>query len=153
MPSETRRLARRGRGGGTRRVPPRSAELCEANFSRRNAPLTPHSPIPLRPFIGRYFLPIFHSKFFLKSPKKRTPRGYFKKFLRFVARLRATFGAFGGISERALIWVCEPRRGAGKQTTPSPKCKRLRLSASFCKGSRLCPTMFLKQQGVPASTN
>ena len=73
------------------------------NFTRRPSPInSSHSPTPLRPFIGRYFFARFHSKFFLKSPKKRTPRGYFKKILRFVARLRATFGVFGGISERAF---------------------------------------------------
>ena len=47
-----------------------------------------------------------------------------------------------------LFWRL--RRGfGGKQTTPLSKRKRLLLSASFCKGFRLCPTLFLKQQGCP----
>ena len=98
------------RGKGS---PHQFAELCEANFSGRNGPPinSPILPILLRPFIGRYFFVRFHSKFFLKSPKKRTPRWYFKKFLRFVARLRATFGVFGGISERAFDLGARPAEG------------------------------------------
>ena len=102
------------------------------SFTRRPSLLTaPHFPIPLRPFIGRYFFARFHSKFFLKSPKKRTPRGYFKKYLRFVARLRATFGVFGGISERALIWVRDPRRGRGVEPQVSPTVISLKGSADY----------------------
>ena len=80
------------------------------SFTRR--PTLYNIPIPLyfsARLSGGIFFAHSHSKFFLKSPKKRTPRGYFKKFLRFVARLRATFGVFWGISERALIWVRDPR--------------------------------------------
>ena len=40
-------------------------------------------------------------------------------------------------------------KGVGKQTTPYPKQKRSLLSASFCIGLRLCPTIFLKLQGCP----
>ena len=44
-------------------------------------------------------------------------------------------------------------KGVGKQTTPFPKFKRFRLSASFRKGLRLCPTIFLKLQGCPRFKN
>ena len=53
--------------------------------------------------------------------------GYLKKFLRFVARLRATFGVFGGISERTFDLGARPAEGFGGTNDALSKAKAVTL--------------------------
>ncbi len=57
---------------------------------------------------------------------------------------------FAQEARRRACEAAKHGKGSGEQTTPNPELKRFRLSASFCKGLRLCPTFFLNYKGAPA---